>query len=245
MNPYRAHVLASSKGFSLVEVALALLLLAVLILIVNALSSTIQSGGGTQIAQDGLFVAETLLEEDASLANCPSTQSLTLGGKTYEVCQSSRSEALSTISREITTIKVYEGAQLLAEVTRVEVSPSSPPPIAGSCAPGNRRQVILSLPPTGNTYTAFSLSWSPNTPANQRLRQITQITPLPLILYFGNYASGSGFANLLWPLSLTANTQIRLQFSRNFSRNTTYTFSLRLRDALGREYTVSPCEVRW
>jgi hypothetical protein len=234
------------KGFSLLEAAIALLLTSVLILVVNALSSAIRSGGATQASQEGLFVAETLLEEGSSFPSCPTTQSLTLGSKTYQVCQSLRNETLSGISRVISTIKVYDGTQLLAEATQVAVSPSSPPPLAGSCAPGgNRRQVVFTLPSTGNTYTAFSLSWSPQAPANQRLREIRQVAPLLLIHYTGTYASGSGFTSFALPLSLLTSTQIRLQFSRNFSRNTTYTFTLRLRDALGREYSVTPCEVRW
>ncbi len=236
----------SPKGFSLVEAALALLLLSLLLLVVDALSSTIRSGSATQASQEGLFVAETVLENNDPFPNCPTTQSLTLGGKTYQVCQSSRSETLSGISRIISTIRVYEGSQLLAEVTQVAVASSGPTPIAGSCAPGgNRRQVVFTLPSTGNTYIAFSLSWSPQTPSNQQLREIRQVAPLFLIHYSGTYASGSGFASFASPLSLLTSTQIRLRFSRNFSRNTTYTFNLRLRDALGREYSVNSCEVRW
>lgn len=233
---------------SLVEVALAILLVGALAAVIIALSTTLRAGTEAEGDWKGFLAATTLTElagaEVTSLPSCPATQVFALGERSYQVCLRERLETAGTLSRLISTVEVNEGGDRVASLTWVQMQ-TSPPTIPGTCAGGNRRQVILNLSSTGMTYVAFALTWYPNVPTNQRLRIFRQQSPLTVIHYLGNYSSGSGYVSFSVPLSLVSTTRIRLDFSRNFNIGTNYTFELRLRDFLGREYLVTPCTVRW
>lgn len=231
------------QGFSLVEVAIGLLLVGAVATILLALATALRSGGETGNLQGPLLGLASLAESEASLPPCPSTQSLTLGESAYEACQQRRSEAVGSLERQIGTLQIWKGGSLAGVLVRVEVA-SSTPVVPGTCSTGNRRQVYLDLGAVGRVFTHFSLSWSPPTPASQRLRRIQQLLPM-LPLWTGSYASGSGYQSLDLPLSLLTPNRILLTFSRNFPRGTNYTFDLRFRDASGNEFRVTPCTVVW
>ncbi len=235
---------------SLVEVALAILLVGALAAVILSLSTSLRAGTQAEGDWKGFLVALTLAEgaEGAliPLPPCPATRSLSLGDRTYQACLRERTETLGTLSRQISTVEVYEGGVPVASLSRVEAySVPSSPIIPGTCFGGNRKQVIFDLGATGATYVAFALTWSPNLRADQQLTVFRQLSPSPQVHYQGQYSSGSGFVPFSRPLALTSPTRIRLEFSRKFERRSDYSFNLRFRDSLGREYTANTCKVRW
>jgi hypothetical protein len=232
-----------SWGFTLVEAALALLLMGALASVIVGLADSLRSASAQRPLLEAFLTAEGLLErEDSSLPPCPSTAPLSLGSQSYQACQRVRLESQGDLEREFTTVELYQGTTLLLRLTRGSVSSSS---ASGSCqADRSRRAMLLELSPTGGSYSSFSLSWSPANPAGQRLRRIRVSSPLPQPLFNGNYASGSGYRPLMSPLVLALPVHLRLEFRRNFQPNTDYRFDLRLRDALGAEHGLV-CTVRW
>lgn len=76
------------RGFTLVEVAVALLLVGVVAYIILALSRTLEAGAATGLEEEVLHAAETVLETglDAPCGSSPPLV-LTLAGKSYRVCQ--------------------------------------------------------------------------------------------------------------------------------------------------------------
>lgn len=235
---------------SLVEVALAILLVGALAAVILSLSTSLRAGTQAEGDWKGFLAALTLTElvENALilLPPCPTTRSLSWGDRTYQVCLGERMQTLGALSRRISTVEVYEGGTPMVSLSRVEAYTVPPSPIVpGTCSTGNRQQVLFDLGATGATYVAFALTWTPNNPVNQQLRVFRQVLPNSQEHYQGSYSSGSGFVPLTQPLVLASNTGIRLEFSRSFERRTPYSFNLRFRDGLGREYAVSPCTVRW
>lgn len=231
------------QGLSLIEVAVGLLLVGTVAAILLALTTALQSGGETGNIQEPLLGLTSLVESAVDLPSCPSTQGITWGGSTYEVCQRKRSEVAGSLERQIGTLEIRKGGSLVGVLVQVEVTPSTPV-VPGTCSPGSRRQVYLDLEAVGRVFTHFSLSWSPSAPPNQRLTRIQQLSPR-LSLWTGSYASGSGYQSLSIPLTLFTSKRLLLTFSRSFSRGINYTFDLRFRDALGREFRVPPCTVVW
>ncbi|MBW6394845.1 MAG: hypothetical protein ABWJ63_05295 [Thermus sp.] len=235
---------------SLVEVALAILLVGALAAVIIALSTTLRAGTEAEGDWKGFLAATTLAELAGNalivLPSCPTTRSLSWGDRTYQVCIQERMETVGTLSRQISTVEVYEGGTRLASLSWAEsYSVPSSPIVPGTCSRGNRRQVIFDLGATGMTYVAFALTWTPNVPAGQTLKVFRQLFPSPQVHYQGSYLSGDGFVPFSRALVLTSNTRIRLDFSDRFKNKTNYSFNLRLRDSLGREYAVSDCTVRW
>jgi len=95
-------------GFTLLEVALALLLLGVLAGMVTSLALGLQAAEG-QAAPAAL---EALMERGVSFPTCPTYASVQLGGRTYQVCRESQSVSALPVTRQIHTLRTPEGHAL-------------------------------------------------------------------------------------------------------------------------------------
>ncbi|WP_051195767.1 prepilin-type N-terminal cleavage/methylation domain-containing protein [Meiothermus rufus] len=95
-------------GFTLLEVALALLLLGVLAGVVASLGLGLQSAD----AQTTPAALEALVESGVSISPCPTYASVILGGRTYQVCQEVQTVAAPPITRQIRTLRTPEGHAL-------------------------------------------------------------------------------------------------------------------------------------
>lgn len=107
-----------NKGFTLVEVAIALLLLGVVAAGVFALAQILQSSQQPELEE--WVVLENLIEGPASSAvpTCPMSANITLGGRTYPVCRESIVQAGLGYTRRVESWQVVGGVSL----TRVRVT---------------------------------------------------------------------------------------------------------------------------
>lgn len=244
-----------SRGFTLVEVAMTLLLVGVVAYMVLSLSQSLQAGTATEPEEEVLEAAEALLEAGLNAPPCSTTTSpltLTLAGKSYRVCQQPAGLSvtppsnMSVYAYTYTFEEVASDAKTSFSLTKIvwDGSPPPPPPspnFTASCQKVEATRLRMTVANVGAEVTTktISLSWSGG--------GATRLTRV----YLGSTTLWSGKAKKGVQITLDQNLSFRTQtldftFDKKFKAGT-YTFTLQLFVGQGNNqvtYTVS-CSVGW
>lgn len=242
-------------GFTLMEVAVGLLLVGVVAYIVLALSQILQSGTATEPMEAVLQAAEAALEAGLDAPSCGSgTLLLTLAGRGYRICTEAAGLSLtppSNLSFQALTYRFQEDAPSGQTflLTRVAWEGAPPPPpsspnFTASCQKESADRLRLTVINAGSAISTNTLSLSWNGQGKRRIVGVFQGgTSL--------WSSGQGVKKgtkitLSQSLSFEERRELGFSFDKNLKKGT-YTFTLSLYVGQGanqQTYTVS-CTVRW
>lgn len=239
-------------GFTLVEVAVGLLLVGVVAYLVLAMSSALEAGGVTEPNQEVVQAASTLIESGYPFPNCPSTTSIALAGREYRVCQEPAGVSLNppanmtlfAFTYRFEAVNASAPASFFLTWVDWEGAPPPPPPspnFSASCQKISGNQLRMTVTNSGVTVTTNKLSLIWNGQGNRRIKEVA--------------SQGS----TLWSGSAKKDSQITLNSNLSFGSRTldftfdkafkkgNYTFTLQLFVGQGNNqvtYGVS-CTVRW
>lgn len=244
-----------SRGFTLVEVAMALLLMGVVAYMVLSLSQSLRAGTFAGPEEEVLEAAEALLEAGLDAPPCGSTASpltLTLAGKSYRVCQQPAGLSItppsnmSVYAYTYTFVEVASDPVVSFPLTKIVWDGSPPPPpsspnFTASCQKAEATRLRMTVANGGARVTTktISLSWS-----GGGANRLTGV-------YLGSTTLWSGRAKKGVQITLRQDLSFGTQtldftFDKKFKAGT-YTFTLQLWVGQGNNqvaYTVS-CPVRW
>ncbi|AEV15448.1 hypothetical protein TCCBUS3UF1_4000 [Thermus sp. CCB_US3_UF1] len=240
------------KGFTLVEAAVALLLVGAVVYMVLALSQTLRAGTATGPQEEVLQAAETLLEAGVAAPTCPTSASVTLAGKAYRICRQMAGVSLSPPSN--TTLQAFtyrfedvaQGESFFLTQISWEGSPPPPPPspnFSASCRKVSPNRLRMEISNTGATISTKVLSLSWNGEGKRRLKEIYQGSTT---LWSDNKGVKKGSQVSLSQSLTFGNATLDFTFDKNFKTGS-YTFTLQLFVGQGNNqtpYTVS-CSVGW
>lgn len=242
------------RGFTLVEVAIALLLVGVVVYLVLAFSQILQAGGTTAPREEVLQAAETLLEAGFSPPTCPSTASVQLGDRTYRVCQQPARLSLtppSNMTAYAVTYRFEDATASPGEVfflTQVawEGSPPPPPPspnFSATCQKVAADRLRMSVSNTGAVVTTnrILLTWN-----GEGKRKVMAVYLGSTTLWSHNKGVKKGTLITLSQNVSFGSQTLDFSFDRSFKAGN-YTFTLQLLVGQGNNqttYTVS-CPVGW
>jgi len=224
------------RGFTLVEVAVALLLVGVVAYIVSSLALTLRGSQAQTQAQAEWTALVALAEafDPAALPSCPSTRSVVLGDQTVQACKQVRTEGDSSFTRTVTTV-VLQGGSGTSRLTLVDAVAAPPPPppspnlTNSTCQKGANNKLTIDWYNTGAAFSFKTLQvfWSGKGGGKNRLTEI-QMPPGTSIYKDGKGVKSGATLSLNGTYSLPTNTPTRMKFifSQNFSAGRTYSFTI-------------------
>ncbi|WP_018111518.1 type II secretion system protein [Thermus igniterrae] len=242
------------QGFTLVEVALALVLVGAAAYVVLSLSQTLQAGSNIEPREEVLQAAETLLEAGFSPPACPSTASVQLGDRTYRVCQQPARLSLTPPSNMTASAVTYRFEDATASpgevffLTRVawEGSPPPPPPspnFSATCQKVSATRLRMAVNNTGTSVTTNRIALLWNGEGNKKVTAVYSGTTQ---LWSNNRGVKKGTQISLSQSLVFGSQTLEFVFNRAL-RSGNYTFTLQLFVGQGNNpttYTVS-CSVGW
>lgn len=238
------------QGFTLVEVALALLLVGVVAYLVLSLSQTLEAGGSTAPGEEVLQVAEALLESGFSPPACPSTASVQLGDRTYRVCQQPARLSLTPPANMTASAVTYRFEEATASpagvfsLTQVawEGSPPPPPPspnFSASCQKASASRLRMTVNNAGASVTTNRIALFWNGEGNKKVTAVYLGTTQ---LWSNNKGVKKGTQIPLSQNLAFGNQTLEFVFNRAL-RAGTYTFTLQL--FVGQTTYAVSCSVGW
>lgn len=244
------------RGFTLVEVAVALLLVGVVAYMILALSRTLEAGAATGLEEEVLHAAETVLETGLDAPPCGSSPPLvlTLAGKSYRICQQTAGLSITPPANTSVYAYTYTFEEVSSNPSRTfsltqvtwEGSPPPPPPspnFTATCQKASSNQLQMTVTNAGASVTTRTLALSWNGEGKKR---IVAVSSGGTTLWSNNKGVKKGT-----PISLSQNLTFGSQtltftFNANFKAGN-YTFTLFLYVGQGNNqvtYTAS-CSLRW